>query len=142
MLEQIDYYKNIIQNCAVAVFIIDNTHRVEEFASTLEKELDYTLEASYMERFSRQFEDEPAVYVPHVYREATTSRVLTMELISGVKASDIELLEKEGLDRCKIAKQGFNLIMKQIFVHGFFHADPHPGNIFINPFKGNPRGSS
>ena len=109
------------------------TKIVEEFASTLEKELDYTLEAAYMERFARQFENEPTVYVPQVYREATTSRILTMEFISGVKASDIERLEKEGLDRNKIAEQGFNLIMKQIFVHGFFHADPHPGNIFVLP---------
>ncbi|MEA2083749.1 MAG: AarF/ABC1/UbiB kinase family protein [Thermodesulfobacteriota bacterium] len=109
------------------------TKVVEEFARTLEKELDYTLEASHMERFARQFEDEPAVYVPQVYREATTSRVLTMEQISGVKASDIDRLAKEGLDRSKIAQQGLILIMKQIFVHGFFHADPHPGNIFVLP---------
>ena len=109
------------------------TKIVEEFANTLEKELDYTLEAAYMERFARQFENEPTVYVPQVYREATTSRILTMEFISGVKASNIERLEKEGLDRNKIAEQGFNLIMKQIFVHGFFHADPHPGNIFVLP---------
>ena len=109
------------------------TRIVEEFAHTLERELDYTLEAAHIERFSRQFEDEPAVYVPQVYREATTSRVLTMEHIGGVKPSDIDRLEKEGLDRSKIAQQGLVLIMKQIFIHGFFHADPHPGNIFILP---------
>ncbi|MCK5543763.1 MAG: AarF/ABC1/UbiB kinase family protein, partial [Desulfobulbaceae bacterium] len=56
---------------------------------------------------------------------------LTMEYISGVKASDIDRLEEEGLDRSTIARQGFDLILKQIFVHGFFHADPHPGNIFV-----------
>ncbi|MEA3437765.1 MAG: AarF/ABC1/UbiB kinase family protein, partial [Thermodesulfobacteriota bacterium] len=109
------------------------TRVVEEFAHTLERELDYTLEAAHIERFSRQFEDDPAVYVPQVYREATTSQILTMEHISGVKASDIDRLKKEGLDRSKIAQQGLVLIMKQIFIHGFFHADPHPGNIFILP---------
>jgi len=109
------------------------TRVVEEFTRTLERELDYTLEAAHMERFARQFEDEPAVYVPQVYREATTSRVLTMEHISGVKVSDIDRLEKEGLDRSEIAQQGLILIMKQIFVYGFFHADPHPGNIFVLP---------
>jgi ubiquinone biosynthesis protein len=109
------------------------TRIVEEFARTLEQELDYTLEAAHIERFARQFEDEPAVYVPQVYREVTTSRFLTMEYISGVKASDIERLEEEGLDRNKIAQQGLILIMKQIFVHGFFHADPHPGNLFVLP---------
>lgn len=109
------------------------TKIVEEFAHTLEKELDYTLEASHTERFARQFENEPAVYVPLVYREATTSRILTMEYIHGIKVSAIDQLEEEGLDRKKIAKQGLVLIMEQIFVHGFFHADPHPGNVFVLP---------
>mgnify|MGYP000274162809 CR=1 FL=1 len=109
------------------------TRVVEEFAHTLERELDYTLEAAYTERFARQFEDEPTVYVPKVYREATTSRVISMEHINGVKASDIDRLEKEGFDRRKLAQRGLDLIMKQIFVHGFFHADPHPGNIFVLP---------
>jgi ubiquinone biosynthesis protein len=109
------------------------TRIVKEFSHTLARELDYTLEAAHTERFARQFEDEPAVHVPQVYREATTSRILTMEHISGVKASDIDRLEEEGLDRDLIAQRGVDLIMKQIFVHGFFHADPHPGNIFVLP---------
>ena len=106
---------------------------VEEFAQTLEKELDYSLEAAYMERFARQFEKEPTVHVPKIFHEASTSRVLTMECITGIKISDIEQLKQEGLDRSKIARHGFDLIMKQIFEHGFFHADPHPGNIFVLP---------
>src|SRR5208282_6386611 len=93
----------------------------------------YTLEAAHMERFARQFDDEPTVYVPRVYREATTSRVLTMEYIAGVKASALDQLEKEDLDRRTIARRGLDLVMKQMFVHGFFHADPHPGNIFVLP---------
>ena len=106
---------------------------VEEFASTLEKELDYTLEAAYMERFTREFEKDSSVHIPKLYRSFTTSRILTMEHIKGIKSSNIELLDREGVDRCKIAERGFKLIMKQIFVNGFFHADPHPGNIFILP---------
>ncbi|WP_299979998.1 AarF/UbiB family protein [Desulfobacula sp.] len=106
---------------------------VEEFAQTLEKELDYSLEAAYMERFARQFEKEPTVHVPSIFHEASTTRVLTMECITGVKISDIEQLEQKSLDRSKIARRGFDLIMKQIFEHGFFHADPHPGNIFVLP---------
>jgi ubiquinone biosynthesis protein len=106
---------------------------VEEFARTLEKEVDYTIEASHIERFSRQFMDEETVYVPKVFRETTTERVLTMEYIDGVKASDIDRIEKEGLDRKIITARGADLILKQIFDHGFFHADPHPGNIFVLP---------
>ena len=109
------------------------TRIVEEFARTLEKELDYTIEAAHTERFAMQFIGDTTVYVPKIYREATTSRVLTMEYVSGIKASEIARLDEAGLDRREIARRGFDLIMKQIFVHGFFHADPHPGNIFILP---------
>jgi ubiquinone biosynthesis protein len=109
------------------------TKVVEEFARALEKEMDYTIEASHMETFAKHFANEHTVYIPKVYREATTERVLTMENIRGIKASDVGLLEKEGLDKKAIAARGADLIMKQIFVHGFFHADPHPGNIFILP---------
>jgi len=109
------------------------TRIVEEFARTLEKELDYRLEAAHMERFAIQFTSDINVYVPKVYSEATTTRVLTMEYIQGIKATEIERLEREGLDRQEIARRGFDLIMKQVFVDGFFHGDPHPGNIFVLP---------
>ncbi|MBW2208724.1 MAG: AarF/ABC1/UbiB kinase family protein, partial [Deltaproteobacteria bacterium] len=109
------------------------TQIVEEFARTLERELDYTIEASHMEIFARHLTSDQTVYVPKVYREATTKRVLTMEYIKGIQASEFARLEKEGLDRKEIAVRGADLIMKQIFVHGFFHADPHPGNISILP---------
>lgn len=109
------------------------TRIIEEFARMLEKELDYTVEAAHTERFAMQFIGDTTVYVPKIYREATTRRVLTMEYVSGIKASEIDRLGKAGLDRRKIASRGFDLIMKQVFVHGFFHADPHPGNIFILP---------
>ena len=109
------------------------TQIVEEFARTLEKELDYNIEAAHMERFAMQFTGESTVYVPKVYRELLSSRVLAMEYIKGIKPANIDILKKEGLDPKEIAVRGFDLIMKQIFVHGFFHADPHPGNIFILP---------
>jgi len=109
------------------------TRIVEELARTLEKEIDYTIEASHIERFSRQFIDDETVYVPKVFRETTTERVLTMEYIDGVKASHIDRIEQEGLDRKIITARGADLILKQVFDHGFFHADPHPGNIFVLP---------
>ena len=103
---------------------------VDEFARTLEKEIDYTIEATSMERCARQFLDDPHVYIPKVYREVTSSRVLTAEFIEGIKISDIDRLESAGLDRKVITIRGADLILKQVFEHGFFHADPHPGNIF------------
>ncbi|MGD9279321.1 MAG: AarF/UbiB family protein [Desulfobacterales bacterium] len=104
---------------------------VQEFARTLEKEIDYKIEASHMERIARQFLDHPFVYIPLVFRDFTTSRVLTTELIDGIKISKIEKLEAAGLDLKVIADRIVALILRQAFDHGFFHADPHPGNIFV-----------
>ena len=109
------------------------TRIVEEFARSLEKEIDYTIEAYHTERFSRQFMGEHTVYVPKVFKELNSSRVLTIEYIDGIKVSDTDRLRRKGCDLHTIAVNGADLIMKQIFVHGFFHADPHPGNIFILP---------
>jgi ubiquinone biosynthesis protein len=104
---------------------------VEEFARTLEKEIDYNIEATHMQRIARQFLDHPYVWIPVVFREFTTSRVLTTELIDGIKISKIEKLEAAGLDKKVIADRIVGLVLKQAFDHGFFHADPHPGNIFV-----------
>ena len=109
------------------------TSIVEEFARTLSNELDYTVELSNIQRFTRQFEGKGTVHVPRVYRELSTERILTMENIKGIKSSNIDELRQEGMDLRLVAERGTNLIMEQIFVHGFFHADPHPGNVFILP---------
>ncbi len=106
---------------------------VEEFARTLEKEMDYQNEATNMERIARHFLDDPHVYIPKVFRETSTTRMLTTEYIEGIKISDIESLEAAGLDRSILTARGADLVLKQIFVNGFFHADPHPGNIFVLP---------
>jgi len=106
---------------------------VEEFAKTLEKEIDYKNEATNMERVARHFLDDPHVYIPKVYRETTTTRVLSTEFVEGIKISDTEKLEAAGLDRKILTARGADLVLKQIFVYGFFHADPHPGNIFVLP---------
>jgi ubiquinone biosynthesis protein len=109
------------------------TQVINEFAEAISHELDYNLEAASIERFSRQFADEEFIYVPKVFYDTTSSRVLTMEYIDGIKISELEVLEKNNLDRKTLAFRGFDLMMKQIFDHGFFHADPHPGNIFALP---------
>ena len=104
---------------------------VEEFARTLEKEIDYRNEATNMERIARRFLDLPHIYIPAVFREFTTSRVLTTELIEGIKISKTESIGEAGLDQKVIAGRVVGLVLKQAFEHGFFHADPHPGNIFV-----------
>ena len=109
------------------------TSIVEEFARTISKEIDYSVEIGNIERFAKQFERNKTIYVPKVYRDLSCERILTMENIQGLKASDVDQLRKQGADLPLVAERGTNLIMEQIFVHGFFHADPHPGNIFILP---------
>jgi len=106
---------------------------VEEFARSLEKETDYILEASNIERFARNFLDDPTLFVPKVFHDHCSSRVLTMEFVDGIKISEIELLEDAGIDRRVVTRRGADLILRQVFDHGFFHADPHPGNIFVLP---------
>jgi ubiquinone biosynthesis protein len=106
---------------------------VEEFARALEKEMDYAIEASSMERVASQFLDDDTVYIPKVYRELTTCCVLTAEYVNGIKISDIDKLKKAELDIGTITKRGADFLLKQVFENGFFHADLHPGNMFVLP---------
>ncbi|KPJ78529.1 MAG: ABC transporter [Deltaproteobacteria bacterium SG8_13] len=106
---------------------------VEEFARTLEGELDYRQEASNMERMALNFVDDPFTHIPAVYRDYSTMRVLTAEFVDGIKVSELEQLDAAGLDRKQITDRGAEILLRQIFDHGFFHADPHPGNIFVLP---------
>lgn len=106
---------------------------VEEFEQAIRKELDFTYEAANMERFSRNFQSNTTVYVPKYYSEYTTKTVLTMEFIDGIKISDIDELTERGLSPAVIAGRGADLVLQQVFEHGFFHADPHPGNILVLP---------
>jgi len=106
---------------------------VEEFAKVLEREIDYTFEAVNMERMAGQFLADPTVYIPKVYRDLTTARVLTAEFIDGIKISEFDKLEAAGLDRRRITQRGSQILLRQIFDFGFFHGDPHPGNLFVLP---------
>ncbi len=107
------------------------TKIVEEFARVIEQELDFHTEAAHLERFAGQFLDDPTVYVPKVYRDATTGHVLTMEYVEGIHPVSSDAVKDAGLDPKVVVARGADAILRQVFVHGFFHADPHPGNIFV-----------
>ncbi len=109
------------------------TRIVREFARTLQRELDYDLEAAHAERFAAQFANDVTIHVPRIYRSVTTSRVLTMERVRGIRGTETDLLADEGLDGPELARRGFDQMLRQVFVYGFFHGDPHPGNIRILP---------
>jgi len=106
---------------------------VEEFTRTIRRELDFINEARNVELFARNFKGVEEIHVPKIYWQMTRQRVLTLEYIDGIKISDVRRLDELGYDRKQIARNGARLILKQIFEDGFFHADPHPGNLFVLP---------
>ena len=103
----------------------------QEFAQSLRAELDYLQEGRNVERFAANFATDTSVHVPKVYWETTTSRMLTLERIYGIKISDVAALEQADLDRRSIADHATRVLLSTILEYGFFHADPHPGNIFV-----------
>ena len=104
---------------------------VEEFSQTLRSELDYIREGHSAERFASNFAADPHIHIPRVFWDATTSRVLTLERIRGVKINDLAALDRQGTDRRWLADYATNIVLKMVCEDGFFHADPHPGNFFI-----------
>ncbi len=104
---------------------------VNEFGDKIMKELDYRNESNNILRFMEIFKNEPTVYVPKTYPQYVTKKLLIMEKIKGIPPDDIMKLRESGLDTHQIAVNGANALLKMILENGFFHADPHPGNIFI-----------
>ncbi len=115
------------------VRIYDPVGKIEEFADAMHKELDFTREGFNIDKFRQNFEGDETIYVPKVFWEATAQKVLTIEYIKGYKVTELDEITNNNLDRKQIAVNGAKAMMKQIFIHGFFHADPHPGNIIIRP---------
>jgi ubiquinone biosynthesis protein len=113
--------------------LMDAVGIADEFSSNLKKELDLRLEANNIRRSAYNFADDPTIHVPEVYPEHCTRRLLVMEYIEGINVSEAKRLVAEGYDLRLIARRGVDIALKSTFEQGFFHADPHPGNIFILP---------
>ena len=103
----------------------------EEFAKTIRMELDYGTEGRNAERFRKNFKEDKTVFIPNIYWELSSKYILTMEYIEGIKINHLKELDKAGYDRKQIAENGAKAFMKQMLIDGFFHADPHPGNILV-----------
>ena len=106
---------------------------VDAFERSMSKELDYTAEARSMEQFRKLYEDYTTFYVPKPYRELSTARILVIEFVSGCKITDKVKLLEWGLDPATVAENGMDIYLTQIFEFGIFHADPHPGNVLVQP---------
>lgn len=104
---------------------------VEQFGRTIMAELDYLQEARNAERFAANFADNASIRVPRVYWETTTSRMLTLERVEGLKINDVEALDAAGFDRSALALNAASALAQMVFQDAFFHADPHPGNMFV-----------
>jgi len=106
---------------------------LEEFARTLWEELDYQSEADNAEHFARIHANNPRIYIPKVYREHSTARVVVLEEVNALKIADIEAISAAGIDPKDVAELLLEAYFQQVFIAEFFHADPHPGNLFVRP---------
>ena len=145
-----DLFKNDLQNLKFAAKVFDKLDPksdgadrdwvsiYEESAKLLYQEIDYQNEAKNAIRFREQFRSIDWVKVPEVYEQFTTPRVITMEFVPSVKISDVDKISEMGLDRAKIAERSAISYLEQLSKYGFFHCDPHPGNIGVD--AGSPGG--
>ncbi len=106
---------------------------VKEFRRAINRELDFTSEGRTTDRFHVNFKDDSSVQIPKVYWNYTGKTVLTLEYLDGLKISDLSTLQEQGIDLRLIARNGADNFLKQVFIHGLFHADPHPGNLKVMP---------
>jgi ubiquinone biosynthesis protein len=104
---------------------------VEEFRRAITRELDFNVERHHMERFKEIYEDHPHLYVPRAYRKYSTKRLLTMEYVEGTRLSEVQAGRSEAFDKSVIARTATDIVLEQIYIRGYFHADPHPGNILV-----------
>lgn len=111
--------------------LFDPVEIVQEFARVIRRELDLRREGRHVERFGELFRDDEGIVIPRVFWEYSSERLLAMEFIDGVKVSDHETLTAWGIDRRLVARRGAEAFLKQVMIAGYFHGDPHPGNLLV-----------
>ncbi len=111
---------------------VDLVGMVEQFGTSALRELDYTGEAYNAYKLTRNMADLPGVHIPVVYSDLSTTKILTMEFVRGVKISNLDAIDRAGIDRTTLATNTLRAMIKQLMIDGFFHADPHPGNLLVN----------
>lgn len=140
LAKQIDKDLQILQDLAeflardeMMADLFDPVGLIQELTRTLRREVDFRLEAQNIDRFELHFRDDENIHVPKVNWELTSRRVLCMERIRGLKISDVTGIRAAGVDPVMIAENGSKAILRMVLVNGFYHADPHPGNVFVMP---------
>jgi ubiquinone biosynthesis protein len=132
-LEILAFLAGVMEERFPEVKPIEPRELVEEFAVAVKRELDFSTEAGNADRLRRNTEDLEGVLVPRVHWECTTDRVLVMERLRGIRADDVHALDEMGRDRRELARRLVECFMKQVFEDGFYHADPHAGNVHVSP---------
>jgi len=130
-LHLMNYFASRMQKNNPEMEAINISGVIREFGNSIKKELNFKHEAANLIRFYHNFEGDPDIHVPKVYNQYTSQRMLVEGYVSGVKVSNLESLLQSGHDLEVLARKAVRLVFEQIFTHGFFHADPHPGNIFV-----------
>lgn len=130
-LEILTQLANAIQRHSEEFGFLRPVKIIEEFSRTIDSELDFSREMSNQLRFQRQFADREGIKIPQIYQQYCTKKLLVMEYIEGIKGTDLDTLKRSDADLVKLSELGAQLILEQFFEHGFFHADPHPGNLFF-----------
>ena len=140
VVEQVEEDLEIVQQLALtasrrwrAARDYDLARLAGGFAETLRGELDYVREGQSAERIAANFAGDAHIHIPRVYWDVSAAHVLTAERIRGIKINDLAALDAAGIDRVALARRAADAILKMVFEDGFFHADPHPGNFFIEP---------
>jgi ubiquinone biosynthesis protein len=113
--------------------LYDPVSIVKEFARTIRREMDFAREGHTIEKFAANFKGTQGLYFPKVYWDRSAKGVLTLEFIDGIKVSDLTALQQAGMDQRVIARKGAETFLRMVLEHGFFHGDPHPGNVLILP---------
>ena len=123
----------LIEQHVPTVAIYDPVGLVKEFRRSIMREINFTREGRTVDRFAVNFAESETVYTPKIFWAYSGELVLTMEYVPGIKISDLEKLTELGYDLKEIARRGADAFLKQVLDYGLFHADPHPGNVFILP---------
>ena len=124
LAELIEYYIEEMK-------VFQPTVIVDEFAKNMRKELDFTLEASYCEKFNEMLKQEAHISCPKVYWDYVAPNIIVLEKLEGINIGEVEILRKQGVNLERLARTLASSFMKQYFVWGMFHGDPHPGNILV-----------
>jgi predicted unusual protein kinase regulating ubiquinone biosynthesis (AarF/ABC1/UbiB family) len=120
---------------------VDLDQLYAEFSETTRQELDFVAEGQNAERFAQDFADDSGIRIPRIYAQTSTRRVLIMENVASIKIGDLQAIQAAGVSRQEVASRLFDAYLRQLFVHNFVHADPHPGNLFVQPLDAERPGS-